>query len=324
MYCFVFRGKTSCQRHLSFEKPLNTAGGLKLKNYLITCSSTADLPHSFFEEKNIPYVCYHFEIDGKQYPDDLGKSISSKEFYEKIEAGSMPVTSQVNVDEFIGFFEPFLLQGTDILHIEMSSAISGTFNSARIAREELLHKYPERKLYLVDSLGASSGYGLLVDTAWDMKDTGSSIEELYLWLEGNKLNLHHWFFSTDLRHYKRGGRISAASAAFGTLLNICPLMNMNDKGALIPREKVRGKKHIITEIVAKMREHAQEGTAYTGKCFISNSACPDDARQVADLVEAEFRSLNGKVLINNIGTVVGSHTGPGTVALFFWGDKRSD
>lgn len=295
-----------------------------MTNYLITCSSTADLPRAFFEQKKIPFVCYHFEMDGKQYSDDLGESISFKEFYERIDAGSMPVTSQVNVDEFIAFFEPILSQGTDILHIEMSSAISGTFNSARIAREELMNKYPERTFYLVDSLGASSGYGLLVDAAWDMKDTGSSIEEVYLWLEENKLNLHHWFFSTDLKHYKRGGRISAASAAFGTLLNICPLMNMDNKGSLIPREKIRGKKHVVAEIVAKMHAHAQNGAAYTGKCFISNSACPDDARKVADLVETEFKNLEGKVKINSIGTVIGSHTGPGTVALFFWGDKRSD
>lgn len=261
-------------------------------------------------------------MDGKTYPDDLGKSISFKEFYDRIDAGAMPVTSMVNVDEFLKFFESFLSAGLDVLHIEMSSGISGTYGCARIARDELLAKYPERKLYLVDSLGASSGFGLLVDTAWDMKEKGSSAEEIYNWLEENKLNMHHWFFSTDLKHYKRGGRISAASAAFGTLLNICPLMNMDHEGHLIPRAKIRGKKHVIQEIVGKMREHAAGGTAYSGKCFISNSACLDDAKQVAGLIEAAFPKLNGKVMINNIGTVIGSHTGPGTVALFFWGDKR--
>jgi len=206
----------------------------------------------------------------------------------------------------------------------MSSGISGTFNCARIAREELLEKYPDRAIYLVDSLGASSGFGLLVDTAWDMKAGGGSAEEVFSWLEENKLNLHHWFFSTDLKHYRRGGRISSASAAIGTLLNICPLMNMNNLGELKPREKVRGKKHVIREIVEKMREHAQNGTAYSGKCFISNSGCPEDAQAVAELVEAEFKSINGKIMINSIGTVIGSHTGPGTVALFFWGDRRID
>lgn len=295
-----------------------------MTNYQLTCSSTADLPAVYLERHGIPYSCYHFEMDGRQYPDDLGKTISFKEFYDRIDAGAMPVTSQVNVEEFVRFFEPILSAGTDIVHIEMSSAISGTFNSARIAREELLEKYPERKLYLVDSLGASSGYGLLVDAAWDMKSTGSSAEELYLWLEENKLNVHHWFFSTDLKHYRRGGRISSASAAIGSLLNICPLMNMNHQGELIPRSKIRGKKHVIQEIVERMKEHAANGTAYSGKCFISNSACIEDARAVADLVEATFPQLGGKVMINSIGTVIGSHTGPGTVALFFWGDKRTD
>lgn len=295
-----------------------------MTTFKLTCSSTADLPETFFNGRDIPFVCYHFELDGTVYPDDLGKSISFKEFYDRINAGSMPVTSQVNVEEFIGFFEPILAQGQDILHIEMSSGISGTFNSARIAQEELLQKYPDRRLYLVDSLGASSGFGLLVDTAWEMKSAGSSAEEIYQWLEENKLNLHHWFFSTDLKHYKRGGRISAASAALGTLLNICPLMNMDHMGKLIPRSKIRGKKHVIAEIVDKMKTHAQNGTSYNGKCFISNSACLEDARTVADMIEATFKNLNGKVMINSIGTVVGAHTGPGTVALFFWGDKRKD
>jgi DegV family protein with EDD domain len=282
------------------------------------------MPASFFEERNIPYVCYHFEMDGTSYPDDLGKAISFKEFYSRVAAGAMPVTSQVNVEEYLKFFEPLLSAGNDVLHIAMSSGITGSFNSARIARDELLQKYPDRKLYLVDSYGASSGYGLLVDTAWDKKSAGATIEELYEWLETNKLNLHHWFFSTDLRHYKRGGRISAASAAFGTLLNICPLMNMNHIGQLIPRAKIRGKKHVIQEIFNKMLEHAQNGLDYSGKCFISNSDCYEDAKTVADLVEASFKKLNGKVQINSIGTVIGSHTGPGTVALFFWGDKRTE
>jgi DegV family protein with EDD domain len=282
------------------------------------------LPESYLRSKDIPFVCYHFEMDGTVYPDDLGKSISFEDFYKRIDAGSMPVTSQVNVEEFSKFFEPILAAGTDILHIEMSSGISGTFNSARIAREELMHKYPDRRFYLVDSLGASSGFGLLVDTAWDMMNAGSSVEEVYNWLEENKLRLHHWFFSTDLKHYKRGGRISAASAAIGTLLNICPLMNMDYAGKLIPRSKIRGKKNVVKEIVEKMKTHAQDGLDYSGKCFISNSACYEDARVVADLIESTFKHLNGKVMINSIGTVIGAHTGPGTVALFFWGDKRTD
>lgn len=292
--------------------------------YILTCCSTADMPNEYFENRNIPFACFHYNIDGNEYPDDLGKTMSFDEFYGKISEGAMPTTSQVNVGQFISFFEPYLKEGNDILHISFSSGLSGAYNSACIARDELLLKYPDRKILLIDSLGASSGYGLLVDMAADMRDNGSAIGEVYACLEENKLNVHHWFFSTDLTHYKRGGRISSTSAIVGNLLNICPLMNMSYDGKLIPCAKYRGKKHVIAEIVKKMEEHATDSVKYSGKCFISNSACYDDARKVADLVEEKFMNLNGRVMINSVGTVIGSHTGPGTVALFFFGDKRED
>ena len=295
-----------------------------MPQYVITCCSTADMPYDYFQKRNIPFVCFHFTLDGKEYPDDLGKTVSFDEFYRKIAAGALPTTSQVNVGEFIDFFEPYLTQGLDILHISLSSRLSGTYNSALLAGEQLLQKYPDRRILIVDSLGASSGSGLLVDLAADLRDSGASLDEVHTWVEENKLTIHHWFFSTDLTHYRRGGRISAVSATVGTILSICPLMNMNDLGQLIPREKVRGKKQVIAEIVRKMEEHAQNGVNYTGKCFISNSACYDDARRVADLIEERFPHLNGKVMINSVGMVIGSHTGPGTVALFFVGDKRID
>lgn len=292
--------------------------------YLITCCSTVDMPDDYFQKRKIPYVCFHFILDGKEYPDDLGKSVPFDEFYRKIAAGALPTTSQVNVEEFINFFEPYLARGLDILHISLSSGLSGAYNSASIAREQLLQKYPDRRILIIDSLGASSGSGLLVDLAADLRDEGASLDEVHAWAEENKLNIHHWFFSTDLTHYRRGGRLSAVSATLGTILTICPLMNMDFAGRLIPRAKIRGKKQVIEEIVRKMEAHAQGNLAYSGKCFISNSACYADARRVADLIEERFPHLNGKVMINSVGTVIGSHTGPGTVALFFMGDKRID
>ncbi len=293
-------------------------------NYCITCCSTADMSAEYLKGKNIPFACFHFQLDGREYVDDLGKSISFDEFYKRIAEGAMPTTSQVNVEEFVTLFEPILEQGKDILHISLSSGISGAVNSARVAQIQLQKRYPERKIFVVDSLGASSGYGMLVDAAWDMQYSGASIDEVYKWLEENKLNLHHWFFSTDLKHYKRGGRISAASAVVGTLLNICPLMNMNSRGELKIKRKVQGKRHVIQEIVRMMMQHAQNGTDYAGKCFISNSACYEEAQMVADLIKERFPNINGEILINSVGTAIGSHTGPGTVALFFWGDKRID
>ena len=258
-----------------------------MSGYVLTCCSTADMPYEYFKKRNIPFVCFHFNMDGKEYPDDLGQTVPFEEFYARIAAGAMPTTSQVNVGEFIDFFEPYLKDGKDILHISLSTGLSGAYNSACIAREELLPKYPSRKILIVDSLGASSGYGLLTDAAADMRDNGAALEDVFATIEKNKLNVHHWFFTTDLTHYKRGGRISAASAMMGTLLNICPLLYVNYKGSYSPR-KIRGKKRVIKEIIHKMEVHAQKGTEYSGKCFISNSACYDDARKLADLVEERF------------------------------------
>ncbi len=293
-----------------------------MQQYVITCCSTADMPYEYFQERCIPFVCFHFNIDGKQYPDDLGKSMPFVEFYSKISAGSEPTTSQVNVQEFIEFFEPILRAGKDILHVSLSSGLSGAWSSANIAKNELLEKYPDRRIEIEDSLGASSGYGLLIDMLADMRDKGASYEDVYQWAENNKLLIHHWFFSTDLTSYIKGGRISKAAGLFGSVLGICPLLNMDDTGHLIPKEKIRSKKKVIHEIVEKMKVHAQNNVNYSGKCFISHSACIDDARTVADLVESTFPNLSGKVIINSVGTVIGSHTGPGTVALFFIGDKR--
>ena len=295
-----------------------------MSNYILTCCSTADMSQEYFDKRSIPYVSFHFTLEGVEYPDDLGKSVPFDKFYKKISEGVMPTTSQVNVNQYMDFFGPFLEEGKDILHISFSSGLSGSYNSANIAREELLEKYPDRELVIVDSLAASSGYGLLVDMVADMRERGSTLEEAYEWLEANKLNLNHWFFSGDLTHYRRGGRINAPTMYIGNALNICPLMNVNKEGKLIPREKIRGKKHVIKEIVKKMEELAQDGLDYSGKCFISHSDCYKDARAVADLIEEKFTSLDSSVLINSVGTVVGSHTGPGTVALFFMGDKRED
>ena len=245
-----------------------------MSEYILSCCSTADLSKEYFESRNIHYICFHYMLGDKSYPDDLGQSVPFDEFYARMAAGEMTKTSQVNVDEFAAYFEGFLKEGKVILHVSL-------------------------------------------------RDEGKTLEEVRDFAEENRLKLHHWFFSTDLTFYVRGGRISKAAGWFGTALKICPLLNMDDEGHLIPRQKIRGKKAVIQQIVKEMENHAQGGHDYNGKCFISMSACYDDARAVADLVEEKFPHLNGKVMINNIGTTIGSHTGPGTVALFFWGDERT-
>lgn len=295
-----------------------------MADYILSCCSTADLSRGHFEERGIHYICFHYELDGKQYPDDLGESMPFDQFYKAMAQGAETKTSQVNVEEFVQYFTPFLEQGKDILHVCLSSGISGVFNSANAAKAELEEKYPGRTIYIVDSLGASSGYGLLMDKLADLRDSGLPLDAVHAWAEAHKLEVHHWFFSTDLTFYVKGGRITKAAGWFGTVLSICPLLNMDHLGRLIPRSKVRGKKQVIQEIVKRMEQHAQGGLDYSGKCYISNSACYEDARAVADLIEARFKKLAAPVVINSVGTTIGSHTGPGTVALFFWGDERTE
>lgn len=295
-----------------------------MNNYVLSCCSTADLTKEHFESRNISYICFHFELDGKQYLDDLGESMPFDQFYQAMVNGADTKTSQINVEEFIAYFEPFLKSGKDIIHITLSSGLSGVYNSACIAKTELEEKYPDRKIYIVDSLLASSGYGLFVDKLADFRDKGMCIEEVASWAEEHKLNCHAWFFSSDLTFFVKGGRVSKTSGFVGNLLNICPLLNMNFEGKLIPRSKIRTKKKAILEIVEKMAELADQGYDYSDKCYLSHSACEDDARAVAELIKEKFPHIQGDILINSVGTTIGSHTGPGTVALFFWGKKRDD
>ena len=295
-----------------------------MSDYILSCCSTADLSKEHLEGRGINYVCFHFAIDGVEYVDDLGKSISYEEFYDKMSKGADTRTSQINISEYVDYFTPFLERGKDVVHVSLSSGISGTVNSARNAALIVNERFENNKVYVVDSLGASSGYGLLMDCAADKRDEGLSAQQLVAWIEENRLKMHHWFFSTDLSAYVRGGRISKTAAVFGGLLEICPLLNMDNEGHLVPRFKIRTKKKVIKEIVKKMEEFAENGNDYSGKCYISNSACYEDAKQVADLIEEKFPKLKGKVGINSVGTTIGAHTGPGTVALFFWGSERID
>ena len=295
-----------------------------MSDYIISCCSTADLTKEHFESRQINYICFHYELDGKEYVDDLGQSMDFHEFYRAMANGATTKTSQVNADEFIEYFTPFLEQGKDILHVTLSSGISGVHNSAMVAKQDLEERFPERKIFIVDSLGASSGYGLIMDKLADLRDGGMGLEELYQWTEANKLKLHHWFFSTDLSFYVKGGRISKTAGFVGSVLELCPLLNMDNLGRLIPRFKIRTIKKVIQAIEKKMAENAENGLEYADKCYISQSDCYEDARAVADLVEKNIPNLKGKVEINHIGTTIGSHTGPGTVALFFWGCERTE
>lgn len=296
---------------------------MKNSSYILSCCSTADVSEEFLLDRDIKYICFHYSLDDQTYTDDFGKSMPPKVFYQKMLDGAMTKTSQVNVDEFISYFTPYLEQGLDVFHATLSSGISGVLNSAEIAASELREQFPDRKIVILDSLTASAGYGLFMDKLADLRDDGYTIDELEKWAYDNRINQNTWFFSTDLTFYVRGGRISKASGWFGTALNICPLLNVNDEGKLVPRTKCRGKKLVKKTMVSTMKElFAVDAADYSEGIFITHSDCYEDARDVADLIEAECPNLKYPVKIFDIGTTIGSHTGPGTVALGFWGKPK--
>lgn len=295
-----------------------------MADFVLSCCSVVDLNCQILEERHIEMAPFHFFLNGTEYMDDMGKTLSAEDFYQAMTEDAEVSTSQVNMDEYTQYFEKFLSAGKDVLHVTLSSGLSGSYNSARIAAESLREKYPDRKLYLVDSLAASAGGGLLIDEMADRRDAGDDIDTLYQWAEENKLAVHHWFTASDLTWFVKGGRITRAAGWFGTVLKICPVLNVDSQGRLIPRFKIRGKQKSLKELALQMVEHACNGKEYTGKCFISHSACEEDARYVAQEIEKLFPNLDGSVQIYNIGPTIGCHTGPGTVALFFWGDPRVD
>lgn len=292
--------------------------------FVLSCDTPADLTDDYCNERNIKYLPYHFSLGGENYTDDLGKTLPYKKFYEIVASGTDTKTAPPNTQQFVDYFTPFLEQGFNILHVCLSSGLTGVMTSANLAKEELEESFPGQKVLLVDSLAASRGFGLLIDKLADLRDEGMEIDELYDWANENKLTVHHWFYSTDLSHYVRGGRITKAEGWFGTMLNLCPLMNVDSTGHLIPRKKCRGRKAAANEAIKMMSDNAEGGLNYNQKCFISHASCLEDAQHLAKKVEETFPQLNGKVQIESIGPVIGSHTGPGTVALFFFGGERKD
>ena len=293
-------------------------------DYIISCCSTADVTDAYLKEKNIEYICFHYYLDDKAYKDDLYQSMSPQDFYQAMLDGAMTKTSQVNAEEFTQYFRKFLEQGKDVIHLTLSSGISGVINSARIAAEELSVEFPDRKIVVFDSLTASAGYGLFMDKLASLRDEGYSFDELVKWTEENIQNQNTWFFTTDLTFFIRGGRISKVSGWFGTALNICPLLNINDEGKLIPRQKCRGKKMVKKACLTAIKERIENGADYDQNIFITHSVCMEDAREMADMLEEAFPKMKEKVRIFDIGPTIGAHTGPGTVAIGFWGGKKEN
>lgn len=287
-----------------------------MANYIIGTSSTSDLPLDYVQKNDLLIMKYTFILDHQEYKDG---DMDSKTFYGLERDGKMPSTSQLTPDEITQKFEPLLAAGNDLLHIEFSSGLSGSYNNVRLVVDELRAKYPQRKLFVVDSLCASLGLGLLVDYAVRMREEGKSIEETTKWVEANKLGLNHWFTVDSLSHLRRGGRVTGAAAFVGNLLHIKPVLNVDYEGHLIPREKEQGRRRALRCLVEKMeaRIYKPEGQ----RIFISHGDDEEDAQKLAEMVRESFPGISD-IMIAPIGAVIGAHSGPGTIALFFMGRTR--
>ena len=291
--------------------------------FILSCGSTVDMPYSYCESRHIPVIFYTYVVDGEEYIDDMLRDPAAlPNFYSMLDAGKLPHTSQINTSNYYEFFDSLLQKG-DVLHIAFGSGLSNSALNAKAAMEAVAAKYPNRTIRVVDSLAASSGYGMLVDYVADMRDAGCSLEEAYQWAENNKLNINHQFFSTDLTHLRRNGRVSGPSAMLGTLLGICPLMHLNVDGRIIAYDKIRGKGSAVKETLRIMQERAKDGSQYSGKCYICHSNALDTANRLRDQIMAQFPNVQ-EIRIFDIGTIIASHTGAGTVALFFYGKARTD
>ena len=292
------------------------------RQFTLSCCSTVDLPYSYMADRDIPVLFYTYVVDGREYVDDMGRDPEAlPRFYRFLEEGKLPQTSQINVGTYLSFFEKLLQKG-DLLHIAFTSGQSGSAHNAMLAAKELQEKYPERKLIVIDSLCSSSGYGMLVDTVADLRDAGKSIEEAAQWVRENRNTVHHQFFSSNMTQFRRTGRVSGAAAMVATIMSICPIMRLDDAGAIKAYGKVRGKKKAVETTIEAMAKHAQGGENYDKRCYVCHSQCPEDAQMLIDGLEARFPRIKGKIRLCDIGTIIGSHSGPGTVAVFFYGDER--
>ena len=289
-----------------------------MENYILSCCSTMDLRKGWAEERGVNLIYAKFFLEGEEFRDDFYESISQEKLFERMLSGEKSQTTQVNTEEYIDSFRKYLEQGQDIFHICLSSGVSGTFNSCHIAKDILQEEFPERKIEIVDSLMASSGYGLLVDKACMLKKQGLDMETLRVELEKWRNRLHGYFFTSDLRFFIQGGRVSKAAGFIGGLLKICPVLKITEEGKLKPIEKARGKKQAMENILSKMEK---EGYLSTEKCFISHSACPQDAEKLAESIRERFHP-EGSIEIFDIGGTIACHTGPGTVACFFFGKEK--
>lgn len=285
---------------------------------VIIIDSCSDLPKGYVKENNVPIMPMTYNFKGKDWTDDFGESLSYKEFYREVRAGEMSSTSQINVYRYSEEFKKHVKDGKSIICICFSSALSGSYNNAMMAKEMVLEEFTEADITVIDSRCASMGEGLLDYYAIEMLKAGHTKEEIVSWVEENKLKLNHWFTVDDLNHLKRGGRVSSTAAVIGTLLEIKPVLHVDDEGRLMPVTKVKGRKKSIKMLAQMLDERIVNPEEQV--IFISHGDCEEEAENLKNMILERHKVKD--VMINPIGPVVGSHSGPGTMALFFMGEKR--
>lgn len=291
-----------------------------MNDYVITCTTTCDLNKKHLENNNNPYIQFSFYINDKKYLDDFYSEVPKKEFYDLLKDNDSK-TSQPDPEEYVKTFSKILDDGKDILHLELSSGISGAFNSANIAKDMIKDQYPDRKILIVDSLSASSGFGLLVDILNKLKNEGKSIDEVYNFVMNNKININCIFYTSDLSQLIKGGRVSKTAGAIGKLLNIIPVMHVNNEGKLEVIEKIRGRNNALKFVIDLVKKNYKGD--YIKGFYLSNSDCIDLADEAISKLKENFNELsNEDFKVFDIGTVIGTHTGRGTVAIFYYGEGR--
>lgn len=291
-----------------------------MNDFIISTDATCDLPRDFAEQNRIRVIPMKYTLGDTEYSSEGENSLSSREFYDRMRNGAMPKTVQITQEEAYAHFERFLKEGRDVLHIAFSSALSGSCDSALLAAKRAKEQFPERKVVVIDSLCASLGEGLYVYYAVQYQKSGMTLEETAGKLEKIKQQLCHYFTVDDLHHLHRGGRVSKTAAIVGSVLGIKPVLHVDEAGRLIPIGKVRGRKQSLNQLVARMKE--KTAGVKNEIFFVSHGDCLEDAEYVADLVKKECGVK--KYIIGDIGPVIGTHSGPGTVALFFLGESRTE
>ncbi|SHK48122.1 DegV family protein [Hespellia stercorisuis] len=290
-----------------------------MSDFIITADSTVDLPKTYLDENCITVMSLSYILDGTTY-EDMDERMSREKFYAMVRGGAMPTTSQINPEQAYDTFKSLSVQGKDILHIGFSSGLSGSYNSARIAAEQLMEEDKSVHIHVIDSLCASMGEGLLLYKVVELRKQGKDIGEVLAWLDENILHVCHNFTVDDLNHLHRGGRVSKATAILGTMVNIKPILHVDDAGHLINIDKTRGRKKSLTALVNRMAEQIRGFEDQNDMVMISHGDCIEDAEYVKKQVEERFGLHN--FMINHVGPVIGTHSGPGTIALFFMGNPR--